>query len=471
MQKRYPLIAAAVAAALGPYVADAQVPTLAQAAAPVASLVIAGSSAAGPGVETAVERDLCGGSGNFPGAGTTLAISSNGGSTNFLAYSCTTTRVVGGIASGSVITVYYRAEGGSVVGALPVIANTSVKRLLIQSTGTICSTAGTTDFTGASVAHCSVTGATSLVGTSDGWGGSITEDNVQLGITDVEPGQLVYANFPSAYSQTAFGTATPSTMKGLTKTRLFDQVFGLFVNNGTGSNLPATINLSTQSAINILSGAYTDWHAIPDALSGNAISATAKDQITVINREFGSGTRTSASIYFFQYGCPASGSANPLGTATTGLFYATSDELTAANSTPGAIAYASIDNFLNPGSQTKWTNLVLATLDGITPSNAAAAAGQYGWWYEATAVTPTPNTVTTGTSLDLSNALISDLQTKTFAPPFPDIMAIPGVGGNSASLPVSSNNNGLSGTYEIYVNPFSRGGASCNAPALQTTQN
>jgi len=111
MSHKYPLIAAAVAAAFASTYADA-VPTLSQAANPAASLVIAGSSAAQSGLFSALEADLCGGSANA------LVVKSAGGSGNFLALSCALNTAVGGtpgIAAGSIVTVYYRTEGGSVV--------------------------------------------------------------------------------------------------------------------------------------------------------------------------------------------------------------------------------------------------------------------------------------------------------------------------------------------------------------------
>ena len=462
MDKRYPLIAAAVAAAVASYHVDAQ-PTLAQAQSPVASLVIAGSSAAAPGFEIAIEKDLCGGSGATPGSAT-LAISSVGGSKNFLAYSCATGATFGSIPSGSIITVYYRTEGGSVVGALPLVNNTSIKRLDLSNS--TCATSTSTDGTGAQIATCTVTGTTSVVGTSDGWSGAVTADTVQLGITDVEPGQLVGADYPSAYG-TYFGTATPAQMGSLTHSRLFDQVFGFLVNTQQGNGLTAgqAINLSEQSAKAILSG-YTDWNAIPDALTGSPIgSSSATNNLVLINREQGSGTRTSANIYFLRYGC---GSTNAISSSGLGNF-STGDELTQANTTPGAIAYASIDNKLNPANSSKYTNLTLATINGVTPSNLAAATGQYGWWFEATAVIPTGG-ITVTNSATLANELIGKVEELSYAPAIPDVLAIPGIGATVNSPTTALTNNGGSGTTEIYTNPYTRGGNSCNVASLETPQ-
>ena len=54
-----------------------------------------------------------------------------------------------------------------------------------------------------------------------------------IGITDVEPSQLVGANYPSIYSTTVFGSATAAQLAALATSGkqkpLVDQVFGLFV--------------------------------------------------------------------------------------------------------------------------------------------------------------------------------------------------------------------------------------------------
>jgi hypothetical protein len=138
----------------------------------------------------------------------------------------------------------------------------------------------------------------------------------------------------------------------------------------------------------------------------------------------------------------------------TGDFFSTGNVLTAANSTPGAVTYASIDNF----NTTNFPNLVLVNIDGVTPSNLTAASGQYGFWYEATAVL-SPSL--SGGSLDLANSIIGVLQDIASEPHLVDVIAIPGNANNTPALPVSSTANG---SPAIYVNAFTRAGASCSPP-------
>jgi hypothetical protein len=445
MSHKYPLIAAAVAAAFTSY-ANAAVPTLAQAASPTVSLVIAGSSAAESGVAAAIEANVCGGVGN------TLVAQSKGGSGNFFAFSCfTSTAIAGspGIPANTLTTVYYRTEGGSVVGALPVVSQKKIQRLNLADT-TDCLQSGNT-------VTCSVFGTTSTSGIADTWTGAVIQDTVQLGVTDVEPAQLTNLDFPSNYSPTAFGTATAAQLKGLTTSKLFQQVFGLAV-NVSGQSF-SSVNLSKEAAANILQANYTDWSGVPDA-NGNPISS-APSKITRIDREPGSGTRTATNIFFLNYQCGSSTAIQNLTGET--LNFSTGDELTLANATPGAIAYTSIDQIQNPANGTKFTNLVLASINGVAPSNKAAAAGQYDFWFEATLV---PNSTAVNTASTTGN-LISFLQTNlpklANAPKVPDVNVIPNLQGNVGAVPLAS--NGQAGTLAVYVNPFTRAGNSCNLPS------
>ena len=108
-------VAAAVAAVLASGAAMAQgQPTPAQAAAPTVGLYVAGSSAAKNAILGALETgaSFCGG---------TYSLFSSTGDTNFFAVSCEPLASTGlPSANGSnVFTIWYRDEGGSVVGALP----------------------------------------------------------------------------------------------------------------------------------------------------------------------------------------------------------------------------------------------------------------------------------------------------------------------------------------------------------------
>src|SRR3984957_11239079 len=264
-----------------------------------------------------------------------------------------------------------------------------------------------------------------------------------MGVSDPGPGQFHTPNYPSAYSASVFGSATQAQLAGLTKTALFQQVFGLFVNT-SGFNGAATtglaVDLPRETAAAILSGNYSDWSAVPTA-TGGAVSSTSQP-ITIVNREAGSGTRTGASIYFLGTNCVTSpGTLSDPTPLADG--YATGDVLATAGATPGAITYASIDNAGKPGLST-------VSLSGVAPSNLAATNGKYDWWFEATAQ---KGAITSPGGLGIYNWLVGGgLSNVATAPHVVDILAIP-VGSNTATVPLTSS---TVGGVTIYINPFTK---------------
>jgi hypothetical protein len=435
-------IATAVALALGGGITAAQAATPAtpaQCAAAFNYLYVAGSSAAQPAFASALANDL------FDSNGETT-ISATVGNGNFKAYCGFAKSGNGaGVPTGSVVTLYYRAEGGSVTGALPIASGKPINQL--DLTQTACQVAGPV-----------VNGTSATVGTTDGWTGCVTKHAVEMGVTDVDPPQFTKSsgNYPTAYSTTVFGSANLATFSFSGQSRLFDQVFGLYVNTQSinGASSPgAILNLSREAGAAIFAGDYTDWSEIASA-SGGAVSSVAAP-ITVVSREAGSGTRTGASIYFLGSNC------NKAALNYTDNFpqydgYATGDVLTYASTIPGAVTYASIDNAK--------TNLTLAQLSGVTPSNLAAATGQYDWWFEA--YTQRAATIASPGGLALYNWLKGgELANLATAPQKSDIMAIPNLGTNG---PGSSNTQIVpllqSGATPIYLNPYTRGTGNCNIP-------
>jgi hypothetical protein len=443
-------VAAAVAAVLGASSAVlAAPPALSTAAAATNVLYVAGSSAAKNGVLLALQTNLCGGASNA------LTLSS-AGNTNFFAVSCTVASTGPSALVGQVATVYYRDEGGSVVGALPIVSGKAIAQLNLNDTTNITCPSGST------ACAPSVTGSSAANGISDTFGGAVTNNKkpVQLGITDLEPSVFVKDNYPSAYQTSVYGTATASQLGALGTSPLFQQVFGVFVNtSGTafGSPAPTSLNIPKAVLTNLLQGNVTDW-SLASSTSGTPL-ATSSEAVTIVNREAGSGSRAGASIYFTGYECSASATdiADPAG--ATGDFFSTGNVLAKANTTPGSITYASIDNF----NTTSLPNLALVAIDGIVPSNVTAANGQYDYWFEATAVTasglPTP-------AATLASWLIGELQDINTLPHLVDVNAIPGNSANdNPALPVSSTANTLTtGGQAIYVNQFTRAGSSCFTP-------
>ncbi len=447
-----PKIAAAIAAVLGvgaAGAASAAVPTVAQAAATSNVLYMSGSSAAKNAVLVALQNDMCGGSSNA------LTFTSTG-NTNFEAVSCEPSSTTGlpGANGSTVFTVYYRFEGGSVVGALPLASGKPISQLNLNTAATTVVNANT--------ATVAVVGSSSANGTTD----SFTINGVQaprqlsgLGLTDVEPTAFVGDNYPSAYSTAVYGKAGLSDLQGLSAFPEFQQVFAIYV-NPTGFATPTAVCLSSWAVASLLNGEITDWNKVEDCATHLPV-ASAPLTVTLVNREAGSGSRAATSIFWLDDECNPSHSG--VVEDQTVDYFSTGNVLTAASTTSGAITYSSIDQSQSP--------LIKASIDGVAASNLTAAQGWYQWWLEATLVLPsvyTPPAVATA----IANFLITDLANGNTVPHTAQVMAIPGSGTNTTpAIPVASHPNTCSNSAcspststAIYVNPFTRIGVSCNIP-------
>jgi hypothetical protein len=445
-------IAVAIAAVLGVGAAGnaLAVPSQSQAAATTNVLYVSGSSAAKNALLGAIENDMCGGAAN-------ALIASSTGNTNFFAVSCTPAASTGitGANGTAVFTVYYRAEGGSVVGALPLVSGSSIAQLNLNSAGTLTGNALAIPVTGSSASNGTTDTFTSLI---NGVATQLPRQKSGLGVTDVEPAAFVGDNYPSAYSTSVYGTASASQLANLTSASVFQQVFGIFVNK-TGLNTP--ICLSSWAVASLLDSEITDWSKVEDCATHTAV-ASGSVPVTIVNREAGSGSRAATSIFWLNDLCDP----NAVGVEEDQVtdYFSTGNVLAAAATTNGAVTYASIDN---DGAQ---ANLVLASIDGVAPTNLAAAQGQYKWWVESSLVTPTYSIPAVATSI--ANFLVTDLQNGNTAPHSSQINLIPGSGSNTtAAIPASTTANTCSNATcsvktatAIYVNPFTKLGHSCQIP-------
>jgi len=446
-------IAAAIAAVLGTAAgvgsAVAQ-PTITSAAAPDVAFYISGSSAATNAVLGAIQTNLCGGAANA----LTVTGNPNG---NFYAVSCVPASGVASANGTDVYTIFYRNEGGSVTGALPIVNNKTINQLDLTNTSAISLT---TCVSGSTACTETVNGVSASNGTDDSFSGGVTKEATDLGIMDVEPAALTGNNYPTPYSTTVWGPINQAGLQGLTGYPLFDEVYALYVNTG-GSTAwgsgEVPIKISKAMASQILQKLVTNWSLVTD-VNGNPV-ATSSLAISLVNREQGSGSRAATDLLITGDTCQTAGAA--LGTTAVGYF-STGNVLSAASTKAGAITYATID-------QSK-TNMTQVWLNGIQPSNAAAAAGQYDFWVEATVATNSNVTLTTKQS-NLLTFLTSQMQAVGTAPHLADVNAIPGIAGNTAAVSIGSTANNATGSLSglgsstIYINPFTRGQVTCNQPS------
>jgi hypothetical protein len=439
-------LAAAIGAVLGTGAAYAAQPTLAQIEASTNNIFIAGSSAAKNAILGALVTNVCGGAANA------FQFNSSGNG-NFFAVSCVPVAAANAANPTAVYNMFYRDEGGSVVGMLPIVNSKSINQLSLV--------AGTIGGCAASPCNIPVTGTSSTNGVTDTFGpaGTVAPAPVDIGVADVEPAALTGNNYPTPYSTTVWGPVNNAGLVGLSGTQLFGEVYALFVNENSAAFIENPLNLSVQTTQQILTHKIKNWSLVTDT-AGNTVT-NASLAIQIVNREKGSGSRTATDLLLAGDACSTAGGVL-FDTAGATDFFSTGDVLTAAAAIPGSITYATID-------QTK-TNMVMVNLDGVTPSNLAAATGQYPFWVEATYVQNPASTADAGVMAFIEGAL----QTEATAPHVADVLAIPGVpaaGPNVAHSVLSNSASAVPalGPATIFTNPFTRGGVTCNHPAFVAT--
>jgi hypothetical protein len=336
---------------------------------------------------------------------------------DFRAYSCTLNAAgLPASIAGRTAVVYYRSEGGSVYGVGPLAKNVQVKRLLLNSS---CTRATPPAF-----GSCSVTGYNL---TTDGVAsGNLTNSVVDLGVSDVEPTRFVGENWPAAGTSvlgsqpnnTQFGTVSSQTATGT--------VFGILVNASVQVD-----DLSRQDINSIFTGQYGTWDQV--AAVNNTVDASG--EITVCRREPGSGTQTSASIYFNGQGCPAG---YPFVAAPAGPLFG-NPVIEAGTSTTMNTCVANNTNAIGiqtyvatAPTGTKWV-----TINGKLPGKVAAALGDYDFWFESTfnkdeviAAKPLENA--------LADFLISRARNAATIPANDSVFALYNGGANSPVIPVDT---------------------------------
>jgi ABC-type phosphate transport system substrate-binding protein len=379
------------------------------------------------------------------------------GTPDFNAYSCT---AAAGPFSGSTTTVYYRAEGGSVVGVLPLINNVAIKQLDLSPAGG-CPQATTGSVT------CVVGGTSATNGKTDSWTSGVFTPGIaaQIGISDLEPKVFVGDNFPTDYNfigpKRSAADLKSATL--LPQNIVFQQTFGLILNNNT-AGIAGVNNLSRQAIRDILTGGFANWNAVPAApvttSDGTALVskvgagpgvANASVAIKLCNREEGSGTRTGTALYFLGDECTSTASAiSDPGPDN----FSTTDEIACVQGTAGAIGYVSIDKQAGLPA-----GVVAVAIDGVLPTNTKSALGLYDWVYEASMQR---NPAADANDKAFYNYYVPRLQALASAPQSAQVNVVPFIGtsGNTPGLPLSS--SGI-----INVSNYTRNGDSCTALAEQ----
>jgi hypothetical protein len=454
-------VAAAVATALWGTSAFAQQgasgPTLAQIVnsatnSPGNTINVGGSSAIKNALTNSILNNFCGGAANA------TIITSNGTNTNFLGISCTP--AAGQASNSGIYNVWLRYEGGSVTGYLPIVNNAPVAAI----DGTTLTGVG-------NGFQITINGSSAANGNNDsftsGGGGSLHSVIPDLGIGDVEPQALINNNYPKDYSTAVWGARNDLGLFGLASAGgLIDEVYAVYVDNNSAAfvNPLGNMKLSSQAVTAILTGKLRDWSQVFD-INGAAV-VTSSLAISVVNREYGSGSRAAADILLAGDGCSGAsqGASQTLLQATKGAgaarYYATGDVLTAANSIAGSVTYASIDNAPKANQSLVWIN-------GVTPNNLNAANGVYPFWVEAQYVN---NATASGHDSTAVSSIVAGLQNQSTTAAIADVDAIPSNNGFNTTVHAVASNSGIvpsgGGSATVYINPFTRGGKTCAAPVF-----
>ncbi len=382
---------------------------------------------------------------------------------DFRAYSCTIATGFG-TASGKTATVYYRSEGGSAFGAVPMATNTQVMRLNIDTTCTTVSNKTFVGTTGNVAVHDCVIPAASgdytlATDTATGVAANyLVKDTVTFAAGDEEPKMYGAPNFPtSSVFPADSDTHRQQLLSGLTGVQTgFAQVFTVIVNNGTGSPFSGQTApvLGRSTLAGIFSGAYNDWAQVPSAAGGYVSSASVP--IKVCRREQGSGTQVAAAQYFLGVkqcvGAPGNfvvdteSATLPFASDTDGVIErATTGDLTACvQALPGAVGFIAVPaNGAAPGTT------AFVAINGQQPSQTKAATGQYDFVFDLTY-----KSIATGDAGALASGLISRAQHSASAPPVASVISLP----NGFNDPFSQ----ADFTSQPIIAFGSRNGSSCN---------
>ncbi|HEY0340208.1 MAG TPA: substrate-binding domain-containing protein, partial [Steroidobacteraceae bacterium] len=315
-----------------------------------------------------------------------------------------------------------------------------------------------------------VSGTASLNGTNDTWSAGVLSHNVDIGISDLEPGvfgsSATWAGganhdpvLSGDYAVSFTGPDhTAAQLQAMTHSTIFQQTFGFVVS----SNLTNINDLPKDQIAAIFDGAVGDWSQV--TVTGNPTTPPASGTINVCHREIGSGTRASTDLFLNHTGCVTG--AQSIGASDAGNDnFQTAAELDCVNAASGnAIGYVSVDNFSKLGAGKAFPNVKLITVSGITPSALNSATGTYGYVYEASL---NRNASLSADALALVPTMQSALQNVNTTSTSAQITAIPGQpSANVASTPLQVGTGGV-----LTSNFFRTGGAGNSCHELSNVHN
>jgi hypothetical protein len=432
--KHLSLIAAAVAASC----VAGQALAIAPGGPFAVTLTISGASAFQGAIESELSRvgsAIC----NNPTAGTATYNRFLSSANDFRAYTCNLAPGVLSPGGGEAAAIYYRGEGGSVVGLAPLLSGTrfngaaipTPKRLALSGCPAGAPAAGAT-------VTCTI-GAYSLASEAAGTAVTGLENATsQVGFADVEPSLFFGENYPTASATTGIPFLQPALSAGERNTLngnaevLVGQSFALVVNT-SNAELAALPSLSKTTVSSILRGEYADWSSVPNG-SGGTVTTTSLP-IKLCRREQGSGTQVAASIFFNSYPTTLTpfasgdvqgalavdlGGGGVVENASTGAMRTCISTPTAASGggAAGGIGYYSTEADAAGRHAIQIDNQGTSIAETANNTGVAVATGQYDFWYEEVVI---KSATLGGAALTLANKLIPVTRTQATGPTSPNI--------------------------------------------------
>jgi ABC-type phosphate transport system substrate-binding protein len=403
MKKQFCILAAAVAASL----AGGSALALPPAGPFTVQLTISGSSA----FEGALENELSRVGSTICNNATFNKFQSN--TNDFRAYTCNLAAGAVTPGGGETAVIYYRGEGGSVVGLKPLLTTgPQILRLQLSSCAFNAATTGTL-----TTNACTTAGYNAVNDTATG---GLEKAVSQLGFADEEPLLFTGENYPNAatfaFLQPVL-TATERATLNTAAVAVVGQAFGIYV-NGQNAELGAVGNLSKTVLSNVFKGTYSDWNFVP-TVNGNTVTTTSLP-IKLCRREAGSGTQVATSLFFNSlngFASEASPGNLSLGSGGGGVQEnaSTGAMRTCIDGNQGAIGYISSEADAGNRKQIRIDGQGGATGNNLGP---LIAIGQYDFWYEMTGI-KRPGLA--GTASTLASKLISVTQSQVSGPSSPNV--------------------------------------------------
>jgi ABC-type phosphate transport system substrate-binding protein len=327
-----------------------------------------------------------------------------------------------------------------------------------------------------------VAGTTPGNGTDDSFGTGTFSHNVDVGVSDLEPGAFGAVTIGATKAWAGGGNNDPvgtysaaftgpdqgvAALQAMTHATVFQQVFGFVVSTNLGIT-----SLPKEQIAGIYDALVTDWVNVATGATASATVTAVSTPIVICNRELGSGTRAETDVFLNGDGCNGVGTVSPLISVAGAVFgtvtepadnFQTAAELDCVNRSPNAIGYVSIDNFSKLQGTTVAPNVNAIAVSGAVASQLNGATGVYSDVFEASV---NENASASADGKTWYTDLVPVLQAVNTTPKSGQVLAIPGQpAGNTASIPLQ-----VGSPSTEFTSLFNRGGGAGNSCTPLTPQ-